>query len=148
VIAIAAEYVQDAYVWDHSPGEHGAGLDPSLLPTLGATPDLLARLSTWNDIYGQLAVTDFQWRAEQSEAEWTEEGLQLSLELQRQLPDIEVHYGAPDSSRPSMRELLGMAPLPPSQRSAEEERVPSVYAYAPLTGTAYPTERAPETSNG
>ena len=127
VIAVAAEYAEDAYVWDHSPGQHGAGLDPALLPTLGASQGLLRRLSAWNDTYGQLATTDFQWRAAQSEADWRQEGLQLSLELQRQLPDIEVHYGAPDGSTPSLREqLTTQSPTATTARN-DATRLPTTY---------------------
>ena len=134
VISIAAEYVEDAYVWDHSPGEAG-GLDPSVLVDMGADPALLARLRAWNDVYGQLAVTDFQWRAEQSEAEWAEEGLQLALELQRQLLDIEVHYGAPDLSRPSLRQQLGLPPLPAVGRPTTDDRGPAKSAGPTSTPT-------------
>lgn len=138
VISIAAEHVEDAYVWDLSPGEVGS-LPPSVLVDMGTDPELLTRLSAWNDTYGQLAITDFQWRAEQSEVEWVEEGLQLALELQRQLPDIEVHYGnygAPDSSSPSLRQQLGLPPLPVSEKSADEHGS-SLYAYAPLSGATH-----------
>ncbi|GAA0314877.1 hypothetical protein [Kineococcus aurantiacus] len=144
VICIAAEYEEDAYVWDYSPGEAG-GLAPSVLADLGADPALLARLSAWNDTYGQLAVTDFQWRAAQSEAEWDQEGLQLALELQRQLPDIEVHYGAPDPSRPSLRQQLGLPPLLVIEKSADQHRS-QLYAYAPLSGITHQPHQPDPTS--
>ncbi|WP_432542441.1 hypothetical protein [Kineococcus sp. SYSU DK002] len=147
VVSIAAEYEEDAYAWDHSPGEVGH-LPPSILADMGADPDLLARLSAWNDTYGQLAVTDFQWRAEQSEAEWGEEGLQLALELQRQLPDIEVYYGnygAPDPSCPSLRQQLGLPPLPAVETSADEHRS-GLYAYAPLSGATHRPHESGATS--
>jgi hypothetical protein len=151
VISIAAEYVEDAYVWDNSPGEAG-DLDPSVLVDMGADPALLARLSAWNDVYGRLAVTDFQWRAEQSEAEWAEEGLQLALELQRQLPDIEVHYGnyGVDRSYPSLRQQLGLPPLSAAEQvddePADEERRFDFYAYAPLSGATHRPRESGATS--
>ncbi|PPK90876.1 hypothetical protein CLV92_1216 [Kineococcus xinjiangensis] len=110
VIAVAPEYDEDAYVWDHSPGGPGGGLNPAVLLDLGACSDLLARLRAWNAVYARLPGTDFQWRAEQSEEDWEQEGLQLALELQGQLPDVEVYFGAPDPSRPSLRERPGMPP--------------------------------------
>lgn len=141
VIVIAAEHVEDAYVWDHSPGEHGAGLDPSHLLALGAGADLLARLSAWNDTYGRLAVTDFQWRAEQSEADWEEEGFGLALELQRDLPDVDVRYG----SRPPLRPQLGLPPLSVPEPPAGAEGGSGAYAYAPLSGAIHRgrTDRGP-----
>lgn len=148
VISIAAEHVEDAYVWDNSPGEVG-GLDPSVLVDMGADAALLARLSAWNDTYGQLAVTDFQWRAEQSEAEWAEEGLQLALELQRQLPGIEVHYGnhGVDPSCPSLRQQLGLPPLPAVARPGDDERRSDLYAYAPLSGATHRAHEAGATAS-
>ncbi|WP_432509366.1 hypothetical protein [Kineococcus auxinigenes] len=151
VISIAPEYVEDAYAWDHSPGEAG-GLGPSVLADLGAGTDLLARLHDWNATCAQRAATGFQWRTAQSRADREDEGLQLALELQRQLPDLEVHYGAPDPSRPSLRQQLGLPPLPTVARSADDKHRTGVYACAPSSGATHrphdPSAAPPEQSTG
>ncbi|GAB3603698.1 hypothetical protein GCM10027586_06890 [Kineococcus gypseus] len=147
VIAIAPEYDEDYFAWDYSPGEAGA-LEAAVLAGLGASAELLARLRAWNATYAQLPATDFQWRAVQSEEDWRHEGLQLALELQRQLPGVEVHYGAPDdrnSTAPSLRQQVGLPPLSNAPRPASNERVPGAYAYAPLSGAAHPPREAGET---
>ena len=87
-LTVMAEYGVVDPVWARPDG-HGEPVD---LTALGAPATLVTALRAWNAVYESLAVTDFVWRAAQTEQEWTAEGSRLAASLQRALPDTQVWF--------------------------------------------------------
>jgi hypothetical protein len=98
----------DVCLWNDSPDPLPHGADYPLDPAdLGVSAALGERLAAWNDRYGQLALTGYEWPSHDEEEAWRRTGLHLAHELQHELgPDVAVVY-AEDGDRRPVRERRG-----------------------------------------
>jgi hypothetical protein len=90
-LLVMAEYSVDDPVWDRPVGRGGL----VELADLEVSASLVRRLREWNGVFEVRALTD-DWDS----TSWSEEGLVLAQELQRELPDIDVRYYHGDDDRP------------------------------------------------
>ncbi|SNY69224.1 hypothetical protein SAMN05421748_1354 [Paractinoplanes atraurantiacus] len=91
-----AEYMSDDPVWDSDPENMG----PVVLRDLGVSEQLVQRLRAWNDRFGAIALTDFEFAGADEELSWRQDGLTLAYDLQNELPDIEISYAQDGDPRP------------------------------------------------
>jgi hypothetical protein len=107
VVQLVAEHT-DFCLWNDSPEAPLHGDDYALEPAdLGVSPELCERLVAWNDRYGQLALTGYEWPSHEEERAWRQTGLHLAHELQDELgPDVDVVYAEDGDPRP-VRERRG-----------------------------------------
>ncbi|GIF23798.1 hypothetical protein BJ973_004409 [Actinoplanes tereljensis] len=85
-LLVMAEYGGGDPVWDRPRGDGGQ----VELSELGVSASLVQRLRAWNDT----------WATPEPSEGWTEKGMALAHELQRELPDLDVRYFHGDDDRP------------------------------------------------
>ena len=82
-----------AFLWNRSPDRRpwdDYEVDPA---ALGASAEVVAALTEWNDRYQRLSLSeDPPWPSEDQRV-WRQEGLHLAYRLQHELgPDVDVLY--------------------------------------------------------